>query len=80
LLICVTSISLVKPGSSYYGYLDDPSIRYFNSTPAGCALWGLKELSHARDFFNGEEPDIVVSGANNGPNLGTNAVSTSIAM
>lgn len=36
---------LAKPGASYYGYNEtDTSIRYFNGTPAACALWGLQEV------------------------------------
>jgi len=60
----------VEPGSSYYGYTDDPSIRYFNGTPAACVLWGGNNISKAADFFEDGKIDLVVSGPNDGPNLG----------
>lgn len=35
-------VRLVKPGSYFYGFNEtNPSLGYFNGTPAACALWGL---------------------------------------
>lgn len=65
----------VPVGSPYAGLnVSDPGLRYFNGTPAACAGWALDH--DAPYFFNASRNDttggvdLVVSGPNEGTNLG----------
>lgn len=65
----------VPVGSPYAGLnISDPGLRYFNGTPAACAGWALDH--DAPYFFNASRNDttggvdLVVSGPNEGTNLG----------
>ncbi|KAJ1024184.1 hypothetical protein NDA16_003023 [Ustilago loliicola] len=65
----------VPVGSPYAGLnVSDPGLRYFNGTPAACAGWALDH--NAPYFFNASRNDsiggvdLVVSGPNEGTNLG----------
>lgn len=46
----------------------DPGLAYFDGTPAACVLWGFDNV--APDFFKGKDVELVVSGPNDGTNLG----------
>lgn len=63
---------LATPGASYYASdpMDD-SLRYFNGTPAACSLWGLNNISGGPQFFEDGKIDLVVTGPNEGTNLGS---------
>lgn len=67
IITCATS-SFVAEGSPYYGFNEsDPSLRYFNGTPAAVALWGLVDLDGSvKSFFGGEKVHLVTSGPNEG--------------
>ncbi|KAJ9475924.1 Acid phosphatase [Pseudozyma hubeiensis] len=66
----------VPVGSPYAGLnVTDPGLRYFNGTPAACSGWALDH--DAQYFFNATSKDdstagvdLVVSGPNEGTNLG----------
>ncbi|SNX87881.1 related to Acid phosphatase precursor [Melanopsichium pennsylvanicum] len=62
-------------GAPYAGLnVSDPGLRYFNGTPAACAGWALD--NGAANFFNASSNDstagvdLIVSGPNEGTNLG----------
>lgn len=67
------SYSFVAEGAPYYGYNEsDTSLRYFNGTPAAVALWGLTDLDGSvKSYFNGEKPQLIVSGPNEGVFFGS---------
>jgi len=59
----------IPAGAPYYGHaVDDPSIFYFNGTPAACAIFGLDII--APNYFKGKAVDLVLSGPNEGTNNG----------
>ncbi|KZT25032.1 survival protein sure-like phosphatase/nucleotidase [Neolentinus lepideus HHB14362 ss-1] len=57
-------------GSPAEGYnATDPTLNYVNGYPVDSARYGIQTL--APKFFNGSQPDFVVSGPNVGNNLGS---------
>ncbi|GHJ89495.1 hypothetical protein NliqN6_5897 [Naganishia liquefaciens] len=62
---------LLTPGAFYAGQepgLDNPGITYFNGTPAACVFYALDVVAPV--FFKNKPVDLVVSGPNEGSNLG----------
>ncbi|KAI5448977.1 hypothetical protein NCC49_005710 [Naganishia albida] len=62
---------LLAPGAFYAGQepgLDNPGITYFNGTPAACVFYALDIVAPV--FFKNKTVDLVVSGPNEGSNLG----------
>ena len=46
----------------------DSHIWYYNGTPATCTFFALDYV--VKNFWNGTQPDLLVSGPNEGANLG----------
>lgn len=59
----------VKAGEPAWGHeVDDQNVWYFNGTPASCVAFALKYV--LPKFFNNMTIDLVVSGPNEGTNMG----------
>lgn len=59
----------IPVGAPFAGSNDtDKGLNYFAGTPAACVLWGLDNV--VPSFFGGKEVDLIVSGPNEGTNLG----------